>query len=138
MFLIDFFGYSLPAVKVSDLLIFIAFLFMAVFLTVWFKFASGGFRTFIYRTFTDANGVPDAKLLTAFLFAMIQAFFCIRGAIFMRWPPEWLYDSNLIFIGALLGLDVANTISKRVPLASAPKPTTPTDPTEPIIESRNT
>src|SRR5688572_205490 len=124
MLLIDFFGYSLPAVKISDLLVFIAFLFIVVLFTIWFKFGSVGFRTFIYRTFTDANGAPDAKLLTAFLFAMIQTFLCVRGAIFGRWPPESLYDSNLLFIGLLLGLDVANTISKY----TKPKDGNKTDP----------
>lgn len=113
MFLIDFFGYSLPAVKTTDILVFIAFLLVIIMFTVWFRFGSEGFKKFVYRTFTDAAGVPDAKLLTAFIFTLIQTFLTVRGSLFERWPPEALYDSNLLFIGTLLGLDVTNTIFRR-------------------------
>lgn len=68
---------------------------------------------FLYKTFTDVSGQPEAKLLTACLFAVIQAFFCVRGAICNAWPPEWLYNSNLLFVGALVGLDTTNSILNR-------------------------
>jgi hypothetical protein len=113
MLLIDLFGYSLPAVKISDVFVFIAFLFAIIIATIWIRLGGESFRRFVYRTFTDASGQPEAKLLTAFLFSLIQTFLCVRGAIFNSWPPESLYDANLFFISLLLGLDTTNTIFKR-------------------------
>lgn len=114
-------GYFLKIPNTASLLLFISALFILVLVTIWIRYGGQPFRQFIYATFTDAAGRPDAKLLTAFLFSDIYAFLMLRGALFGTWPPEYVNNTILLFIASLLGLDVWNTTIKTKVEANKPK-----------------
>lgn len=67
---------------------------------------------FFKRTFCDATGTPDGKLVTiAGVAAIVMAAFPI-GWIWGRWPPEYIWSPTLLFLAAGLGIDAYVTRAK--------------------------
>lgn len=70
------------------------------------------FFDFWIKSFSDAKGNPDGKLLTLFaLSGIIVASYPI-GWIWGRWLPQPVFDSTLFFLAAGFGIDAVVTRSK--------------------------
>jgi len=77
---------------------------------------------FLKRTFCDATGTPDGKLLTiAGVAVIVMATFPI-GWIFRIWPPEYIWNPTLLFLAAGLGIDAYVTRAKIQADAPPPPP----------------
>ena len=67
---------------------------------------------FFRKSFLDAKGNPDGKLLTLFgLSAVILCSYPI-GWIWGRWLPQPVFDSTLFFLAAGFGIDAFITRTK--------------------------
>ena len=67
---------------------------------------------FFRRTFCDAKGNPDGKLLTLFGLSGVIVLSYPIGWIWGRWLPQPVFDSTLIFLAAGFGIDAALSRSK--------------------------
>jgi hypothetical protein len=67
---------------------------------------------FFKKTFCDATGQPDGKLLTIAGVALIVICAFPVGWIFQRWPPEYIWSPTLLFLAAGLGIDAYVTHAK--------------------------
>ena len=82
------------------------------------------FNDFLRKTFCDATGTPDGKLLTiAGVAGIVMATFPV-GWIFKIWPPEYIWSPTLLFLAAGLGIDAYVTRAKiQADAPPAPPPT---------------
>jgi hypothetical protein len=67
---------------------------------------------FLKKTFCDATGTPDGKLLTIAGVAVIVMVTFPVGWIFHVWPPEYIWTPTLLFLAAGLGIDAYVTRAK--------------------------
>jgi hypothetical protein len=67
---------------------------------------------FLKKTFCDATGAPDGKLLTIAAVALVVVATYPVGWIFKVWPPEYIHTPTLLFLAAGLGIDAYVTRAK--------------------------
>ena len=67
---------------------------------------------FLQKSFCDAKGVPDGKLLTLFALSGVVVISYPIGWIWGRWLPQPVFDSTLFFLAAGFGIDAVVTRSK--------------------------
>jgi len=67
---------------------------------------------FLKKTFCDATGQPDGKLLTIAAVALVVVSTFPVGWIFKVWPPEYIWSPTLLFLAAGLGIDAYVTHAK--------------------------
>lgn len=60
---------------------------------------------FFRKSFTDAKGSPDGKLITLAGLSSIIMFSYPIGWIWSRWLPQPVFDSTLLFLAAGFGID---------------------------------
>ena len=79
---------------------------------------------FLKKSFLDARGEPDGKLLTIAAVACVVVLTYPIGWIFKVWPPEYIHSPTLLFLAAGLGIDAYVTKAKiqaDAPPAPAPQ-----------------
>ena len=59
---------------------------------------------FIRKSFEDPRGIPDAKLITTFAFAILILSSIPYGLMTGKWMPEYAFSNIMLLIGAGLGL----------------------------------
>ena len=69
---------------------------------------------FLRKSFTDAKGNPDGKLITLAGLSLIIMFSYPIGWIWSRWLPQPVFDSTLLFLAAGFGIDAFVTRSQIV------------------------
>jgi hypothetical protein len=67
---------------------------------------------FFKKSFFDATGTPDGKLLTIAAVAAVVVLTYPVGWIFHVWPPEYIHTPTLLFLAAGLGIDAYVTRAK--------------------------
>jgi len=67
---------------------------------------------FFKKSFCDATGTPDGKLLTIAAVALIVVATFPVGCFFKIWPPEYIWSPTLLFLAAGLGIDAYVTHAK--------------------------
>ena len=100
---------------------------------------------FFRRSFLDAKGNPDGKLLTLFGLSFVVLCSYPIGWIWGRWMPQPVFDSSLLFLAAGFGIDAVITRAKiqaeaQVATAEAtglpaPVPTTTTTTTQTVLST---
>ncbi|MVN78911.1 hypothetical protein GO988_21490 [Hymenobacter sp. HMF4947] len=90
---------------------------------------------FIRKSFFDATGQPDGKLLTIAAVACVVVATYPVGWIFKVWPPEYIHSPTLLFLAAGLGIDAYVTRAKIQ--ADAPPPPPPPAPQVEVENAEN-
>ena len=70
------------------------------------------FPDFFRKSFLDAKGNPDGKLLTLFGLSVVILCSYPIGWIWGRWLPQPVFDSTLFFLAAGFGIDAVITRAK--------------------------
>lgn len=67
---------------------------------------------FLRRTFLDARGAPDGKLLTLAGFSLLAMLQYPIGWLWGRWAPSYVWEPTLLFLAAGFGIDAYVTRAK--------------------------
>lgn len=102
-------GYALQIPNTASILLFIAFLLVVIFITIWLRYSGREVVIFWKEAHRDPTGHADLKyILASFLTVFTTGIMVVRGCLYNMWPPEYFTVTYFMFKAALLGLGSAD------------------------------